>query len=62
MDIRMMRYESNADGCKVEGAANGCSIRKPDNAADAALGRNPKGRGDLASWRRCPSHMRIFMK
>jgi hypothetical protein len=33
----------NADGRKAEAAGNGCSIAKLDNAADAALGDNPKG-------------------
>jgi len=36
----------NGDGCKAEGAGNGGSIAKPDNAADAPLRGNPKGRGD----------------
>jgi len=36
----------NADGCAKGGAANGGSIRKPPDNADAALRPNPAGKTD----------------
>ena len=42
-----------ADGCKAQRAANGYSIGKRYNAADAAPRPNPKGRLPAGALRRC---------
>ena len=46
-----MRCRSKTDGCKARGAANGHSIGKPSNAADAVFDRNPQGQADLRAFR-----------
>ena len=48
MDTRAMRCLPNAEGCKAEGEPMVIPLATPDNAADAALGDNPKGRGGSA--------------
>ena len=49
----MFRVGLGAEGCKAQRAANGYSIGKRCNAADAVPSPNPKGRLPAGALRRC---------
>ena len=51
----MMRFAPKRMDARREAAAMVVPWQVPSNAADAALDQNPKGRGNLAPWRRCAS-------
>ena len=44
----------------LRGHVSGAHMGKPSNAADALLGRNPKGRGSFRTFRRCSSLIRSY--
>jgi len=45
-----MRCQPKTHECKARGEANGYSLGKPSNAADAVFGRNPEGQADLSAF------------